>query len=69
MKKVLLISMALIMFAACTTNEQTQKRENKRDYYINFAHQMAKSQMVHNPELWQSDFVKKLIEEIWEGEE
>lgn len=59
MKKVLLISMALIMFAACTTNEQTQKRENKRDYYINFAHQMAKSQMVHNPELWQSDFVKK----------
>lgn len=33
--------------------------DNSPDYYLNWAKSVANSEMKHNPELWQSDFVKK----------
>ncbi|MBR1808356.1 MAG: glycoside hydrolase family 88 protein [Paludibacteraceae bacterium] len=51
----LLISTLLSLCLVSCTQEPALKRTD----YLGFAHRMAQSQMVHNPELWQSDFVKK----------
>lgn len=55
MKNMLLISTLLSLCLVSCTQEPALKRTD----YLGFAHRMAQSQMVHNPELWQSDFVKK----------
>ena len=55
MKNTLLISTLLSLCLVSCTQEPALKRTD----YLGFAHRMAQSQMVHNPELWQSDFVKK----------
>ncbi len=43
-----------VIFTACN-----RKPAYDSAYYISFAHQLAVSQMKHNPELWQSDYMKK----------
>ncbi len=50
----ILLATGLFIFSACAKPKQTEKTD-----YIAFAHRLAVSQMKHNPELWQSDFVKK----------
>lgn len=55
MKNTLIISaLAAFCLLACSKEPQLSKND-----YTDFAHKMAQSQMVHNPELWQSDYVKK----------
>lgn len=55
MKKIFLISVLFLpVLLSCSTKNEMTRRE-----YFECARQMAYSQMVHNPELWQSDYQKK----------
>lgn len=52
LKTTVLMAMCLVM----TLPTMAKKRENK---YLGWAEKVAKSEMVHNPQLWRADFVKK----------
>lgn len=48
-----LLTLALTLFVTNTTFARDKQ------FYIDWAHNVAKSQMIHDPELWQADFLKK----------
>lgn len=50
----LILPLLLLTFVSCL-----RLTEQTKEYYTGCAVRLAESQMAHNPELWQSDYVKK----------
>lgn len=53
MKRLILLPILFLSVLTC------QAKPSQKQDYLGYAKRLAASQMAHNPELWQSDFVKK----------